>query len=64
MKRCLKCDKVIDHDFDSALCLRDYAIASLYLDTMLDIDDLPDGLPIEDFVMENGRLDFDGISSW
>ena len=33
-------------------------------ETGLCLDDLPDGLPLEDFVDENGNLDYDGISAW
>jgi len=32
--------------------------------TGLSVDDLPDGLPLEDFINEDGEFDWDGISAW
>jgi len=40
------------------------AIEILERETGLSIEDLPDGLPIEDFINEDGSLDYDGISNW
>ncbi len=32
--------------------------------TGLSIEDLPDGLPLEDFIDEEGNFDFNAISAW
>ena len=62
--RCIKCDRIIDHDWVSEYCLRHYAENQFNSDTGLSMDDLPDGLPIEDYVDRNGFLDYDEIGSW
>lgn len=64
MKRCFSCDKIIDWDGSVKYCQRHSAIFELTRLTGLSMDDLPDGLPIEDFIDEDGCLDFDGISAW
>ena len=61
MMRCLFCDKVIDWDGSNELCRRHAAERELVNSTGLSMDDLPDGLPIEDFVDEDGKLDYEGI---
>lgn len=64
MKRCYKCDSIINFDHKGNLCLKHFAEAQLTAQTGLSPDDLPDGLPLEDFIDENENLDFDGISAW
>ncbi len=64
MNRCLLCDSIINWDYDNSYCRKHFAEWKLNQITGLCMDDLPDGLPIEDFVDENGELDFEGISSW
>ena len=36
----------------------------LIKETGLSLSDLPDGLPIEEFVDDKGNFDFDAISAW
>ena len=43
---------------------REEAATKLAEETGLSLADLPDGLPIEDFIDENGNLDYDAISAW
>lgn len=40
------------------------AIEILERETGLSIEDLPDGLPIDEFLNEDGSLDYDGIANW
>lgn len=62
--RCVKCDRIIMWDGSRIFCRRHYAIRKLRTETGLDVSDLPDSLPIEDFIDEDGELDYDGISAW
>ena len=67
MKRCFECDAIINWDApakDRDLCIRHAAERMFTKDTGLNMDDLPDGLPIEDFIDEEGFLDYDAISAW
>jgi hypothetical protein len=64
MKRCLDCDKIINWDGSIKYCRRHAAEREFNVMTGLDMDALPDGLPIEDFIDNNGFLDYDGISTW
>jgi len=32
--------------------------------TGLSLADLPDGIPLEEFIDEDGNIDYDGLSSW
>ncbi len=43
---------------------REEAIRRFEIETGLSIEDLPDGLPIEDFVDEEGYFDWDAILAW
>ena len=62
--RCLACDTIFMSDHSDTYCLRHYAEYELIRITGLSISDLPDGLPLEDFVDGDGNLDFDGIGAW
>lgn len=67
MKRCWKCDKIINWDApakDKDLCRRHAAERALVEQTGLTVECLPDGLPLEDYIDEDGFLDYDGISTW
>ncbi len=67
MKRCWKCNKIINWDApfkDHDLCRRHAAERALTEQTGLSLDDLPDDLPIENFIDEEGNLNYDGISAW
>ena len=43
---------------------REKAFQILERETGLTKDCLPDGIPLEDFVNEEGELDYDAISGW
>ena len=43
---------------------REEAEKLLVQETGLSLADLPDGLPIEDLIDEDGNLDYDAISAW
>ena len=43
---------------------REEAAEMLMQETGLSLRDLPDGLPIEDFIDEDGNFDYDEISAW
>ena len=64
MKHCIECDKIMELDYSDKWCSRCYAIHELTRQTGLTMDDLPDGLQIEDFIDDDGNLEFDGISAW
>lgn len=64
MKRCIDCDAVINTDHSRTRCLRHHAEHQLTAETGLSMDDLPDCLPIEDFIDDDGNLDYNKISAW
>ena len=64
MKTCLICDTQMICDFDDNYCLKHYAEKELTRATGLSTDDLPDCLPLEDFIDDDGNLMFDEISAY
>lgn len=64
MKRCINCDIIKRCCGSNRLCQKHTAERILIEQTGLCLDDLPDGLPIEDFIDENEFLDYDEISNW
>jgi len=63
MAGCKKCDRLTG-DWSTGLCDKHYAEHKLSVETGLSMDDLPDGIDLEDFINEDGQLDYDGISAW
>jgi len=43
---------------------KETAQETLMRETGLSLADLPDGIPLEEFVDEDGNIDYDGLSSW
>jgi hypothetical protein len=64
MKRCRICDKLVEGNWSQTHCEKHYAEQKLSRETGLSMDDLPDGISLEDFIDEKGELDYDGISAW
>ena len=64
MKRCLDCDTIINTDHSKKYCDKHHAEHELERATGLSMDDLPDDLTIENFIDDEGNLDYDGISAW
>ena len=64
MDRCLICDSVINWDGSKKYCLRHFAEQEFNQLTGLSLGDLPDELPLEDYINEDGELDFEGIIAW
>ena len=63
MDRCIICDGP-SGDWSRKFCDKHYAEDKLAAQTGLSTDELPDSLPLEDFINEDGELDYEGLSAW